>query len=76
MPWPGCAADVVARSAIDAGFDELAVSERVIAPALKSVGEMREDGFIGEDEGQEAERIAMRVLALQREAFAGLPICP
>ena len=62
-------ADIAARSAIDAGLDELAVSERVIAPALQSICEMWESGLIGEADGQEAERISMRVLALQREAF-------
>jgi methanogenic corrinoid protein MtbC1 len=63
------AADIAARSAIDAGLDELAVSERVIAPALQSVSEMTEGGLINEADGYEAERITMRVLALQREAF-------
>ncbi|HLM26732.1 MAG TPA: cobalamin-dependent protein [Thermoleophilaceae bacterium] len=62
-------AEIAARRAMDAGLDELTVSERVIAPALKSVAEMCESGLIGEDEGAEAERISLRVLALQREAF-------
>jgi methanogenic corrinoid protein MtbC1 len=63
------AADIAARSAIEAGLDEIAVSERVIAPALQSVSQMSQGGLITERDGVAAERISMRVLALQREAF-------
>ncbi len=63
------AADIAAREAMDAGLDELAVSERVIAPALESVSDMLKGGLIGETEGLEADRISMRVLALQRAVF-------
>jgi methanogenic corrinoid protein MtbC1 len=63
------AADIAARSAIEAGLDEIAVSERVIAPALESVSQMSQGGLITERDGVAAERISMRVLALQREAF-------
>jgi methanogenic corrinoid protein MtbC1 len=63
------AADIAARSAIEAGLDEMAVSERVIAPALHSVSQMSQGGLITEGDGVAAERISMRVLALQREAF-------
>ena len=59
-------ADIAARSAIDAGLDELAVSETVIAPALQSICEMWEGGLICEEDGLEAERISMRVRSLQR----------
>jgi methanogenic corrinoid protein MtbC1 len=62
-------ADLAARGAIEAGLDELAVSENVIAPALKAVSEMVEGGLIEERDGLAAEHISMRVLALQREAF-------
>ena len=62
-------AEIAARNAIEAGLDELAVSERVIAPALQSVSEMWEGGLIREGESEAAERISLRVLALQREAF-------
>jgi hypothetical protein len=47
----------------------MAVSERVIAPALQSVSQMSQGGLITERDGVAAERISMRVLALQREAF-------
>ena len=63
------AAEVAAREAIDAGLDELAISEDVISPALRSVWDMRERGLITERDEEEATRISVRVLALQREAF-------
>lgn len=63
------AADVAAREAIDAGLDELSISEKVIAPALRSMWDMVERGLVAEEDEEEATRISLRVLALQREAF-------
>ncbi len=63
------AAEIAAREAIDAGMDELAISEQVIAPALRAVWDMEERGLIAEEDEEEANRISVRVLALQREAF-------
>ena len=63
------AAEIATRDAIDAGFDELAISEQVIAPALREVWDMWERGLIAEEDEKEATKISVRVLALQREAF-------
>jgi methanogenic corrinoid protein MtbC1 len=63
------AAEVTASEAIDAGLDELSISERVISSALQTVCEMWHSGLIAEDDEEEAARIAVRVLALQREVF-------
>ena len=62
-------AEIAAREAIDAGLDELSVSEWVIAPALQSVADLSEGGMLDERDEREAAEISMRVLALQREAF-------
>ena len=63
------AAEIAARDAIDAGLDELSISEHVIAPALRAVWDMWERGLISEADEKEATKISVRVLALQREAF-------
>ena len=63
------AADIAARDAIDAGLDELSISEHVIGPALRAVWDMWERGLISEADEKEATKISVRVLALQREAF-------
>jgi len=63
------AAEIAARDAIDAGLDELSISEQVIAPALRVVWDMWERGLIAEEDEEEATKISVRVLALQREAF-------
>jgi len=63
------AAEATVRDAIDAGLDEASISELVITPALKIVGEMWESGWIGEAHEHLATQISLRVLALQREAF-------
>ena len=63
------AAEIAAREAIEAGMDELAISDQVIAPALRAVWDMEERGLIAEEAEEEANEISVRVLALQREAF-------
>lgn len=63
------AAEIAASEAIDAGVDELRISEQVVAPALRTVCEMWESGLIGGEDEEEAARISVRVLALQREVF-------
>src|SRR4051812_44546576 len=63
------AAEIATSEAIGAGLDELCISERVISPALHTVCEMWESGLIAGEDEEEAARISVRVLALQREVF-------
>jgi methanogenic corrinoid protein MtbC1 len=63
------AAEIATSEAIDAGLDELCISEQVISSALHTVCEMWEAGLIGGEDEEEAARISVRVLALQREVF-------
>ena len=62
-------AERVVREAIDAGVPESVIDDDVIAPALRAVGELWERGSITVADEHLASHIAVRVVALQREAF-------
>ncbi len=63
------AAEVTAREAMETGLDEVAISEEIITPALRTVGEMWAGGLLTVADEHMATEISLRVLALQREAF-------
>lgn len=63
------AAELTAREAMEAGLQESAISEEIIAPALHTVGEMWAGGLISVADEHLATEISLRVLALQREVF-------
>jgi len=63
------AAEVVLRDAIEAEVPEGEIDEVVIAPALRAVGDFWEAGELTVAEEHLATEIALRVIALQREAF-------
>jgi methanogenic corrinoid protein MtbC1 len=62
------AAEVAIRQAMDVKLTTAQIDERLIAPALWLVGELWERGMITVAEEHIASEIAIRVLALQREA--------
>jgi methanogenic corrinoid protein MtbC1 len=62
-------AEVVLRDAIEADVPEGDIDEVVIAPALRAVGDFWEAGELTVAEEHLATEIALRVIALQREAF-------
>jgi MerR family transcriptional regulator, light-induced transcriptional regulator len=63
------AAESVIRDAIEAGLDEVTIDDRVIAPALKLIGDLWADGRISVADEHLATSISVRVMTLQREAF-------
>jgi MerR family transcriptional regulator, light-induced transcriptional regulator len=63
------AAELVLRDAIEADVPEGEIDEVVIAPALRAVGDFWEAGELTVAEEHLATEIALRVIALQREAF-------
>ena len=62
------AAEIAIREAMDASLGAAEIDEKVIAPALWLVGELWERGEISVADEHIATEIAVRVLALQREA--------
>src|SRR3954452_22023303 len=63
------AAELTAREAMEAGFEESAISDEIIRPSLHTVGEMWAHGLISVADEHLATEICLRVLALQREVF-------
>ena len=61
-------AEITVREAMDAELSSAEIDEEMIAPALWLVGELWERGKISVAEEHLATEIALRVLALQREA--------
>ena len=61
-------AEITVREAMDVGLSSAEIDEEMIAPALWLVGELWERGKISVAEEHLATEIALRVLALQREA--------
>lgn len=61
-------AEIAIREAIDSKLSSAEIDEQLIAPALWLVGELWERGKISVAEEHLATEIALRVLALQREA--------
>jgi methanogenic corrinoid protein MtbC1 len=62
-------ADLAVRDAIEAGLSESEIDERVVAPAMRHIGDLWERGDLSVAEEHLATDISFRVLALQREAF-------
>src|SRR4051794_23597344 len=63
------AAELTAREAMEVGLDESAISDEIITPGLRTVGEMWANGLISVADEHLATEICLRVLALQREVF-------
>jgi len=63
------AAELVLREAVEAEIAEAEVDEAVIAPALRAVGDLWEEGQLSVADEHLATEIALRVVALQREAY-------
>ncbi len=63
-------AERVIREAIDAGISECAIDDAIIAPTLRRVGEHWASGEISVADEHLATEISIRMIALQREAFA------
>ena len=55
--------------AIELAFEEGVIDEKIVAPALRLVGDLWADGQIGIADEHLATEISLRVLTLQREAF-------
>jgi methanogenic corrinoid protein MtbC1 len=66
------AAERVIREAIDAGLGQATIDDRVIAPAMRHVGELWQRGAISIADEHLATNISFRVMALQREAFRAI----
>jgi methanogenic corrinoid protein MtbC1 len=62
-------AEAVIREAIELGLDEGEIDDRVIAPALRLVGDLWADGRLSIAEEHLATAISLRVVTLEREAF-------
>ena len=62
-------ADAVIGDAVHARLEEAVIYEDVIAPVMRRIGEMWEEGEITVADEHLATHISLRVLALQREAF-------
>jgi MerR family transcriptional regulator, light-induced transcriptional regulator len=62
------AAEITIREAMDAGITSAEIDEKIITPALWLMGELWERGEISVADEHLATEIAIRVLALQREA--------
>jgi MerR family transcriptional regulator, light-induced transcriptional regulator len=62
------AAETTIREAMDAGITTAEIDEKIITPALWLMGELWERGEISVGDEHLATEIAIRVLALQREA--------
>ena len=62
-------ADSVIGEAVRARLEEAVIYDRVIAPAMRRIGELWRDGEITVGDEHLATHISLRVLALQREAF-------
>ncbi len=63
------AAELLLRDAIDARLSEAELDDVVIAPSLRVVGDLWEQGALSVAEEHLATEIALRVVALQRELF-------
>ena len=63
------AAELVLREGLDAEVDEAEMDDHVIAPALRAVGDLWQEGELSIGEEHLATEIALRVMALQRELF-------
>jgi methanogenic corrinoid protein MtbC1 len=62
-------AEAVIREAIELGLGEAEIDDRLIAPALRMVGDLWADGRLSIAEEHLATSISLRVVTLQREAF-------
>jgi methanogenic corrinoid protein MtbC1 len=62
-------AEEAVSEAIGASFEEAEIDERIVAPALRLVGDLWADGRLGIADEHLATEISLRVIALQREAF-------
>ena len=63
------AAERTVREAMDADLDQATISDEIIAPALRYVGRLWEQGVITVADEHLASEISLRILALQREAY-------
>jgi methanogenic corrinoid protein MtbC1 len=63
------AAERVIRDAIDARLDQATIDEQIIAPVMRMVGDLWENGGLTVADEHLATEITIRMLALQREAF-------
>lgn len=61
-------AEIVVREAIDAGLAGEVIQREVLAPSMRRVGELWEDGSLSVADEHLATQITLRVLALEREA--------
>lgn len=62
-------AEATVREAIDAGLSSASIDDVIVAPAMRTIGELWSDGELSVAEEHLATEITFRVLALQREAF-------
>jgi methanogenic corrinoid protein MtbC1 len=62
-------AERVVAEAIEAGLAAATIDDRIIAPAMRLVGDLWAEGRLGIDQEHLATEISLRVLALQRDAF-------
>ena len=62
-------AEIVVREAIDAGLEEAVIQSEVLAPSLRSVGDLWEGGDLTVADEHLATQITLRVLALERETL-------
>jgi methanogenic corrinoid protein MtbC1 len=60
-------AEIIVREAIDAGLEEQVIQSEVLAPSLRRVGDLWEDGSLSVADEHLATQITLRVLALERE---------
>jgi len=63
------AAEQVVAEALDAGLSETAIDDRIIAPAMRDVGERWAAGELSVEEEHVASGITMRMISLQRDHF-------
>ena len=61
-------AEIVVREAVDAGLAEEVIQREVLAPSMRRVGDLWEEGELGVADEHLATQITLRVLALEREA--------
>jgi MerR family transcriptional regulator, light-induced transcriptional regulator len=61
-------AEIAVREGIDADLDEAILQNEVLAPSLRRVGDLWEDGSLTVADEHLATQITLRVLALEREA--------
>jgi MerR family transcriptional regulator, light-induced transcriptional regulator len=62
-------AERIVREAMEAGIPEGVISGEIVAPAMRTVGDLWENGMLSVADEHLATEISIRVLALQRDAF-------